>query len=96
MKPSEFYEKHWRISDGKGNYVQPPPLSAEEKDFLDKSVEGENTYVQFFRKRRRTVQINIEYLMDGYKKFPHFFIPTNQPKLDKYGQIIEDETNPLQ
>lgn len=96
IKPSEFYEKYWRIDylDGKGQ-VPLPKLSQAEKDFLDNAVQTENTQgVLFFRKRRRQVQVNIEILKEEMKKFSQYFIPANQPTLDKYGQNLEEPTPP--
>jgi len=96
MSPSKFYETWWRIKDKNGNYVKPPELSDAEKEYLDKAVEGSCDYVEFFRTRRRRLQINIQNLMLDLRKLPKMFMPVNQPKLDKYGQPIENETNPLQ
>lgn len=41
MKPSEFYEKHWKINYGKG-LQSPPKLKDIEKEFLDYSIENTN------------------------------------------------------
>lgn len=44
MKPSEFYEKYWKIKDSEGNMVSPPPLRDYEKDLLDwKCTEHDQT-----------------------------------------------------
>lgn len=83
MKPSEFYEKYWRIDylDGKGQ-VPLPKLSQAEKDFLDNAVQTENTQgVLFFRKRRRKVQVNIEALKEQMKNFPEYFNDPSNPPL---------------
>ncbi len=96
MKPSEFYETWWRIKGKDGLYVMPPKLSDAEKEYLDKAAEGKCDFVEFFRTRRPRVRINVDRLMSDMKKLPPIFIPHNQPKLDKYGQIIEDERDPLQ
>ena len=90
MKPSEFYEKYLRISDGKGGFIQPPKLSDKEKEFMDSAVAKNADFVQFFRKRRRPLQINLGYLQEALRKLPKLFYPTNQPKLDKWGNIIEE------
>lgn len=90
MKASEFYETWWRISDGKGGYIKPPLLSDAEKEFLDKAVERNSDHVQFFRTRRRPVQINLTYLKEDMNKLPKHFIPAYQPKLDKWGDVLPE------
>ena len=45
----------------------------------------------FFRKRKRPVSINIDYLKEDMRKLPQYFTPANQPKLDKYGQAMPSE-----
>jgi len=73
MKPSEFYEKYWRIKDRHGNVVQPPILTDEEKEFLDNSFsQNKNSYVMLYRTRRRPVTIDCATLrleMDKYLPF---------------------------
>lgn len=79
MKPSEFYEKYWRIDYGNGKLVAPPALSQAEKDFLDSAAEIENTQgVLFTRKRKRRVQVNVEALKEQIKYFPEFLTKPNQ------------------
>lgn len=95
MKPSEFYETYWKIDYGNGKLVSPPKLSQAEKDFLDTAMETPNTEAAvFYRKRKRQVQVNVEALKRDMNKFPEYFIPTQQPKLDKYGNILSEENNP--
>lgn len=91
MKVSEFYEKYWKITDKKGNLVSPPKLTGTQKDFLDKAADGNSEYVMFFGRRRRPIQINIQYLIEDYKKMPKCFYPANQPNFDKYGNIKEEQ-----
>lgn len=96
MKASEFYEKYWKLSNGKGEMISPPKLNDEEKDFLDNCAEQQNCQgAIFIRKRRRTVQINIEVLKEQMKKFPPYFIPAHPPLLDKYGSP-KNENSPDQ
>lgn len=90
MKASEFYERYWRVIDANGKAVKLPPLRQEEKDFLDHCAEVDNVKsASFYRKRGRSVYIDVGILKEKMKKFPAYFIPTNQPLLDKYGGIIE-------
>lgn len=35
MKPSEFYEKYWKIQKPDGTVVSPPKLSDKEKKYID-------------------------------------------------------------
>ena len=93
MKASEFYEVYWRISDGKGGYIKPPALSDAEKEYLDKAAETDCDHVQFFRTRRRPTQINLNYLKEDMNKLPKYFFPVNQPKLDKWGNILNSEND---
>ena len=74
MKPSEFYEKYWKVSDGKGGFVTLPPLTQKEKDFLDESIENGASHIQFYRKRRRPTVIDTSFLLDAYKKLPNFLL----------------------
>jgi len=91
MKPSEFYEQYWRIDYGDGNLVAPPKLSEAEKKFLDESTTNPNCQgALFIRKRKRNVEVNVEALKREMSKFPEYFIPSNQPKLDEYGNIINE------
>lgn len=90
MKPSEFYEKYWRISDGKGGFVKPPQLSDKEKEFMDNAAHVNADFVNFYRKRRQQVQVNLNYLKEDMQKHPPYFMPINQPKLDKWGNILEE------
>lgn len=95
MKPSEFYEQYWKIDYGNGKLVSPPKLSQAEKDFLDNSMESPNCEAAVFtRKRGRNVQVNVESLKRQMSKFPEYFIPTQQPNLDKYGNIVESKPEP--
>ena len=92
MKPSEFYEQHWRIDYGDGKLVPPPKLSEAEKEFLDNAASNPNCQGALFtRKRKRPVSVNIEALKRDMDKFPEYVIPERQPKLDKWGNILSDE-----
>ncbi|MEO6707201.1 MAG: hypothetical protein ABIN04_15285 [Ginsengibacter sp.] len=92
MKPSEFYENYWKIDYGDGNMVAPPKLNKAEKDFLDNAVANPNWKGALFtRSMKQNIQVNIEVLKEQMSKFPEYFIPENQPKLDKYGQILDEE-----
>jgi hypothetical protein len=94
MKPSEFYEQYWRLDYGNGKLVPPPKLSESEKKFLDEASINPNCQGALLtRKRKRHVQINVEVLKKEMSKFPEYFIPTNQPKLDKWGQILSDDND---
>ena len=74
MKPSEFYEQYWRIDYGDGKLVPPPLLSQSEKDFLDSSMKTKDCHsVLFERKRKRSVQVNVEDLKREMNKFPEYF-----------------------
>lgn len=69
MKPSEFYEKYWRIDYGDGKLVEPPKLSEAEKKFLDESAVNPNCQAALFtRKRKRNVQVNIDALKRDMNK----------------------------
>ena len=74
MKPSEFYEKYWKIVDRNGNLVSPPALTNEEKEFLDKCVSEGASFVYISRKRRRSTVINIDFLLKEYKNSPNVLI----------------------
>jgi len=92
MKPSEFYENYWKIDLGNGKLVSPPKLTDKEKEFLDNAssypdCEG----AVFTRRRRRNIQVNVEALKRDMGKFPEYFIPANQPKIDKYGSIEQEK-----
>lgn len=65
MKPSEFYEKYWLV-----NGKLPPKLSDKEKEFLDNAAKQNMKGVQFFRKRRRSLTIDVEYLNSQIAKLP--------------------------
>lgn len=92
MKPSEFYENYWKIDYGNGKLVSPPKLSEKEEDFLDNNAVREDCAgVLFMRKRGRNVEINIEALKSQLSKLPKFFISKNQPILDKFGNVIEEQ-----
>lgn len=92
MKPSEFYENYWKIDYGNGKLVSPPKLSEKEKEFLDNNAVREGcTGILFTRRRRRNVEVNIEALKSQLSKFPEFFIPTNQPILDEFGNVIVEQ-----
>ncbi len=97
MKPSEFYEKYWKIDNGKGEMVSPPKLSEAEKAFLDEAVNTRNTTMAVFMRRRRSqVHINVDILrtaIKNYDKLPPYFMPVNQPKLDKWGNILENNSD---
>ena len=94
MKPSEFYEQYWRLDYGDGKLVAPPKLSEAEKQFLDEAATNPNCQGALFtRKRKRPVQVNVEVLKREMSKFPEYFIPANQPKLDKWGQILSDDND---
>jgi hypothetical protein len=95
MKPSEFYEIYWRVDYGDGKWAEPPKLSDEEKDFLDNAANGDYSRIVFTRKRRRKVEINIDVLKEQMKKLPPYFIPANQPKLDEFGNILDEPATPL-
>jgi hypothetical protein len=91
MKPSEFYEKYWKLDYGDGKLVSPPKLSDAEKEFLDSAMNVDTCQgVLFTRKRRRRVQVNVECLKKEMGKMPPYFFPANQPKLDKWGNISEE------
>jgi hypothetical protein len=93
MKPSEFYEQYWRLDYGDGILVAPPKLSEDEKKFLDEATTNPNCQgALFIRKRKRPVQVNVEVLKREMSKFPEYFIPEKQPKLDKWGQIMSEDT----
>lgn len=69
MKPSEFYEKYWKIDNGRGEMVSPPKLSEAEKAFLDESVNTKNTTMAvFMRRRRRQVHVNVDMLRTAIKE----------------------------
>lgn len=94
MKPSEFYENYWKIDCGNGVLKSPPKLSDAEKEFLDNAAARPSSQgVLFMRKRKRTVQVNIEALKRDLNKLPEYFIPHQQPKLDEYGSILSDTEN---
>lgn len=93
MKPSEFYEKYWKIDFGDGKLVSPPKLTEKEKEFLDSCPNNSN--VMFYRARRRPVMVNMDLLNEEMKKLPPYFYPVNQPKLDKWGNILEEPKEPL-
>lgn len=69
MKPSEIYNKYWKVKDKNGNLVSPPPLTQSEADFIDEAVKNEQILGIFFKKRRRSVWIDIEEL-ELQKFFP--------------------------
>lgn len=87
MKRSEFYEKYWKIDFGNGKLVSPPKLSDAEKEFLDSCPDNSNA--MFYRVRKRPVMVNVDFLNEEMKKLPPYFIPVNQPKLDKWGNVLE-------
>lgn len=92
MKPSEFYEQYWRIDYGDGKLLPPPKLSQAEREFLDTAMDTPNCEsALFIRKRKRTVQVNVEALKREMNKFPEYFIPTQQPLLDKFGNIVDEK-----
>lgn len=69
MKPSEFYEKYWRLDYGDGKLVSPPKLSEAEKQFLDETAANQNSQVAVFtRRRRRTVTVDVEALKTEMSK----------------------------
>jgi hypothetical protein len=91
MKPSEFYETYMKIDYGNGKLVSPPKLRQHEKDFLDNAMENPNCQAAVFtRTRGRNVQVNVEALKRDMEKFPQYFIPAIQPKLDKWGNVLEE------
>lgn len=56
IKPSEFYEKYFMVSDGHGNMVHPRPLTQKEKDFLDNAhTEGRQIEIKYYKKSRRII-----------------------------------------
>lgn len=69
MKPSEFYEKYWTVN---GKPVK--PLTNAERYLLDNAVNNEDAYmaIQFFRKRRRPLTIDVEYLKKQLDNLPDF------------------------
>lgn len=75
MKPSEFYEKYWKIDYGNGILVSPPALSEAEKEYLDNHVNNGCSYMKFIRKRKRQVSINIDILKNEMNKLPEFIKP---------------------
>jgi|GEM_PF-3889725 len=92
MKPSEFYEQYLRIDYGDGKMVAPPKLSEAEKEFLDNAAINPNCQGALFtRKRKRLVQVNVEALKREMSKFPEYFFPANQPKLDKWGSVLPED-----
>ena len=73
--------------------MPPPKLSEAEKKFLDEVATNPNCQGALFtRTRKRPVQVNVEVLKREMSKFPEYFIPTNQPKLDKWGNILSEDT----
>lgn len=71
MKPSEFYEKYWKIKNKDGVMSNPPPLRKFEKDFLDSAIDNSNL-VYFYRKRTRSILIYTAELSKQFKQLPEF------------------------
>ncbi len=94
MKASEFYEKYWRVQNAVGEWVRPCPLTDAQKKYLDTCAEYPDCVgVMMFGKRRRPVCIDVEHLKQQMSKMPTYFIPDNQPLLDKFGSSIETNQN---
>lgn len=62
MKPSEIYNKYWKVKDSSSNLVSPRPLTQSEADFLDEAVKNEQDLCIFFKKPRRAIWIDIKEL----------------------------------
>lgn len=67
MTPSEFYMNHWMIQT-KDGAVHPPQLSEAELKFLDDAIESGNNTILYFRKRRRSIQIDVDFFMKEFEK----------------------------
>lgn len=67
MTPSEFYMNHWMIQT-KDGAVHPPQLSEAERKFMDEAIEAGSNTIMYFRKRRRSLNVDVSFLMDEFKK----------------------------
>lgn len=71
IKPSEFYQKYWRIKT-KDGWDAPPPLSKSEIEFLDNAAKSiENGSASIIQKRRRGVTIDVRLLNEQISNFPN-------------------------
>lgn len=62
MKPSEFYEKYFKIIDHNGNAVSPRQLTEAEAELMDNCFKDGYEGLMIISKRRRTFQVNFDAL----------------------------------
>lgn len=72
MKPSEYYEKFYKLRMPDGSMVSPKPLTDVQRDFLDNACLQNMRNVIFSYNRKRTRYINIEMMMAEIEKLPDF------------------------
>lgn len=75
IKPSEFYEKYWKIDSGNGVMVSPKPLTDSEKDFLDGWMGSCVNICKMQLRRKSTnevIEIDVEELEKQMKQLPDF------------------------
>ncbi len=75
IKQSEFYEKYWKVDDGHGNMVSPPPLTEGEKKYLDDITSSQINcfHIKFTRKPTgQVIDIDLEKLEKQMKQLPGF------------------------
>ena len=77
MKPSEYYEKYWKINNSDGILVSPPPLSEAEKNFMDNAHKYDFTSIKLMRGRKRNIEINFDDLNSKMKMLPQFLKNVN-------------------
>lgn len=73
MKPSEFYQKYWKIEIPDGTIVSPPPLSEGQCFFMDEVCNNPNLAGMYYRRTRsRNGQVYIEQMKEDLQKLPDF------------------------
>lgn len=90
MKPSEFYEKYWKIKKPDGSIVSPRKLSDKEKEYMDEVISDINPDIKgiwFSRKRGAPVQIDAELLKQEMDKLPAFLKMTESERLKEQRRI---------
>ena len=73
MKPSEFYEKYWKIKNADGTLSDSKPLTQTEKDSLDEVLHSSLNVFYMTIERKSTkerIDIDVEDMYNQMKNLP--------------------------
>lgn len=69
MKPSEFYEKYWKIVNADGSLSNPKPPTSQEREFMDNP---DNAYLEYFKTRSGQRKVGLKTVEKMYNQLPEF------------------------